>query len=169
MKNVECFRAKVSLEDFGQSNDRLNVEESPVLVPKEELHQFVESLLKANIRDQSQGNLETSATLVATRIIRIRTVIKGILAELGLPVSPVLDILLDLFVSEKNGRNVSISDAAIAGHCSATTGLRWVGVLIDFGLVQRSDDASDNRRSFVNLTDFGRQVTLQCIEACSVN
>lgn len=169
MKNVQRLSAKVNLGNIGRSSDHVAAEEVPFIIPKEELHLFVDGLLKANNLDQSQSNPEKSAVLAATKILRIRTDVNGILAELGLPVSPVLDILLDLFVSEKRGRNVSISDAAIAGHSSPTTGLRWVGVLTDFGLIERSDDASDSRRSFITLTVLGRQVALQCIEACSVN
>jgi hypothetical protein len=69
---------------------------------------------------------------------------------------PAWDILLDLFIAHGEGKQVSVSSACIGSAAPATTGLRWLGVLADEGLVVRENDAEDNRRVLVRLTETGR-------------
>ncbi len=68
---------------------------------------------------------------------------------------PAWDILLDLFIAQAEGKSVSVSSACIGSAAPATTGLRWLGVLADEGLVVRENDADDNRRVLVRLTTAG--------------
>ncbi|WP_199797827.1 MarR family winged helix-turn-helix transcriptional regulator [Porphyrobacter sp. HT-58-2] len=68
---------------------------------------------------------------------------------------PAWDILLDLFIAHAEGKPVSVSSACIGSAAPATTGLRWLGVLADEGLVVREGDASDQRRVLVRLTATG--------------
>lgn len=68
---------------------------------------------------------------------------------------PAWDILLDLYVAHAEGKPVSVSSACIGSAAPATTGLRWLGVLADEGLVVRENDAEDNRRVLVRLTRAG--------------
>lgn len=70
---------------------------------------------------------------------------------------PGWDILLDLFISRINGKRISITSACAASDCPPTTALRWVTVLEDDGLVNRIDDSSDRRRSWVAMSDKGMQ------------
>lgn len=135
----------------------------------EALQFFVNHLLEANFTENEPTKPKESPTSVATKILRFQTDTKEVLAQFRLPINPVLDMLLDLFINEQRGRKVSITDVAIAGLCLPTTGLRWVGVLTDAGLVQMTSDVLDHRRSFVSLTVQGRQVALQCIAACTIN
>jgi len=65
---------------------------------------------------------------------------------------PAWDILLDLYISEVEGKKISITSACAASNVPLTTALRWIGVLEDRGLVIRYDDPTDNRRSFVRIT-----------------
>lgn len=65
---------------------------------------------------------------------------------------PAWDILLDLDISARKGRRVSISSAVIASSVPPTTGLRHVSNLQNAGLVQRSADPGDGRRHFIELT-----------------
>jgi DNA-binding MarR family transcriptional regulator len=69
---------------------------------------------------------------------------------------PAWDILLDLYASEVEGRQVSISSACVASSVPATTALRWLNTLADSGLVARAPDGSDARRSNLELTPLGR-------------
>lgn len=69
---------------------------------------------------------------------------------------PAWDILLDLFIAQAEGKPVSVSSACIGSAAPATTGLRWLGVLADEGLVVRENDAEDHRRVLVRLTQAGR-------------
>lgn len=66
---------------------------------------------------------------------------------------PGWDILLDLYIAEADGKPVSVSSACIGSAAPPTTGLRWLGVLAEQGLVDRQHDPQDQRRVLVHLTD----------------
>ncbi|MCM0001224.1 MAG: MarR family transcriptional regulator [Erythrobacter sp.] len=69
---------------------------------------------------------------------------------------PAWDILLDLYIAAGEGKPVSVSSACIGSAAPATTGLRWLGVLAQEGLVVRENDAEDHRRVLVRLTPSGQ-------------
>jgi hypothetical protein len=68
---------------------------------------------------------------------------------------PAWDILLDLYIAHAEAKQVSVSSACIGSASPPTTGLRWLGVLTDEGLVARENDPEDNRRVLVRLTRKG--------------
>lgn len=68
---------------------------------------------------------------------------------------PAWDILLDLYIAQGEGKSVSVSSACIGSAAPATTGLRWLGVLADEGLIVREADPADHRRVMVRLTTAG--------------
>ncbi len=68
---------------------------------------------------------------------------------------PAWDILLDLFIAQGEGKRVSVSSACIGSAAPPTTGLRWLGVLAEQGLVVRENDPDDHRRVLVRLTPAG--------------
>lgn len=68
---------------------------------------------------------------------------------------PAWDILLDLYIAQAEGKSVSVSSACIGSAAPATTGLRWLGVLADEGLIVRENDPEDHRRVLVRLTARG--------------
>jgi hypothetical protein len=68
---------------------------------------------------------------------------------------PAWDILLDLYIAHGEGKPVSVSSACIGSASPPTTGLRWLGVLAEEGLVLRENDPEDNRRVLVRLTRKG--------------
>lgn len=70
---------------------------------------------------------------------------------------PAWDILLDLYVNGVRGRPVSITSACIAGDIPATTGLRWLGVLEQEGLIEREVSRTDARVTLVRLTPQSRE------------
>lgn len=65
---------------------------------------------------------------------------------------PAWDILLDLFAAGERGKRVAVTSACIGSGVPSTTALRWLNVLEARGLVEREEDLSDARRSFVRLT-----------------
>lgn len=69
---------------------------------------------------------------------------------------PAWDILLDLYIAAGEGKPVSVPSACIGSAAPATTGLRWLGVLADEGLILRENDAEDHRRVLVRLTPSGQ-------------
>lgn len=68
---------------------------------------------------------------------------------------PAWDILLDLYIAHVEKKPVSVSSACIGSAAPPTTGLRWLGVLADSGLVMREHDKEDQRRVLVRLTERG--------------
>lgn len=68
---------------------------------------------------------------------------------------PAWDIILDLFVTQGAGYRVSVTAACIASQVPPTTALRWLTILEDEGIIRRKPDASDRRRDWLELTDFG--------------
>lgn len=68
---------------------------------------------------------------------------------------PAWDILLDLYIAHAEKKPVFVSSACIGSAAPPTTGLRWLGVLADMGLVMREHDKEDQRRVLVRLTERG--------------
>lgn len=69
------------------------------------------------------------------------------------------NILLDLVVSEEEGRSLSVTALAVGAQAPLTTVLRYVEMLGSAGYVERVVDRKDRRRSLVRLTLRGREVT----------
>lgn len=67
------------------------------------------------------------------------------------------NILLDLFIQEIAGKDVSITSACIASLAPPTTGLRYVELLIGLGLIARIAHPNDRRSSHLTLTYTGRE------------
>lgn len=68
---------------------------------------------------------------------------------------PAWDILLDLFIAELEGKPLSVTAACIGAAVPTSTGLRWLAILEDQGLVRRENDPRDARRVFLHLTEDG--------------
>jgi DNA-binding MarR family transcriptional regulator len=66
---------------------------------------------------------------------------------------PAWDLLLDLALARIESRHISVTSACIASGVPATTALRYIGRLIDRGLVVREGDPSDRRRQWLSLSD----------------
>ncbi len=66
---------------------------------------------------------------------------------------PAWDILLDLTAARAEHARVSVTSACIASGVPPTTALRWIGQMIEAGLLERVQDDVDRRRAFVALTD----------------
>lgn len=70
---------------------------------------------------------------------------------------PAWDLLLDLLVSETEGRTVSTTAACLASGVAVSTAMRYIHLLEDRGLVMRVPDRNDARRVFVQLSPAGRR------------
>lgn len=66
---------------------------------------------------------------------------------------PAWDILLDLTAARAEHRRVSVTSLCIASGVPATTALRWIGQMVEAGLLERVEDESDRRRAFIALCD----------------
>lgn len=86
------------------------------------------------------------------RIVRHRQ-LRARFFESELFADPAWDILLDLTAARAEHTRVSVSSLCIASGVPTSTALRWIGQLIDAGLLQRLEDDADRRRAFIALTD----------------
>lgn len=96
------------------------------------------------------------AQQIAEDVYRLRS-IRAELLDADLFGEPAWDILIDLFIQQAKGKQVSVTSSCIASRVPATTSLRWISVLIERGYVQRSSDPADRRRAFVRLTPSGHE------------
>lgn len=69
---------------------------------------------------------------------------------------PAWDIALDLYVAGEERRCVSASSASIASRTPMSTGLRCIDRMVEAGVLRRSGDPVDARRSLVYLTAQAR-------------
>ena len=97
-----------------------------------------------------------NAIAMARRTYALRRKRAAIFGNAEIFGEPAWDIMLDLFVAEGEGKSVSVSSACIGSAAPATTGLRWLGVLAEEGLIVRENDPEDHRRVMVRLSPTGR-------------
>ena len=93
---------------------------------------------------------------LAKRLYEMRRMRDEVLGD-ALFSEPSWDILLDLFISEDEGRQLSVSAVCIGARSPSATALRYLTMLQDAGLVERTRDERDARRSHVRLTASGRR------------
>ena len=98
----------------------------------------------------------TAIVAVARRLYAMRRERDDLLGD-GLFSEPAWDILLDLFVSHHEGRQLSVSAVCIGARAPSATALRYLTMLQEAGLVQRTRDETDGRRSHVQLSPTGQQ------------
>lgn len=85
-------------------------------------------------------------------LIRQRQV-RGRFFDAQLFADPAWDILLDLAAARVERRQVSVTSLCIAAAVPATTALRWIGQLVETGLLLRVADPADRRRVNIALSD----------------
>ena len=68
---------------------------------------------------------------------------------------PAWDMMLALYCLPARGKILTVSGLCYASGAAPTTALRWVGNLIEAGLVERGPDAIDHRKHLVRLTSEG--------------
>lgn len=66
-------------------------------------------------------------------------------------------IMLELLATTSQKRNASVTTMATLGDMPATTGLRWINVLSNEGLITIANDLDDPLGKSVILTDQGRR------------
>lgn len=71
---------------------------------------------------------------------------------------PAWDVLLDLYVAKATNRSISVSSACIASGAPATTGLRWLKLLEEGGMIERKAARLDRRSTNVSLTEHANSV-----------
>ncbi len=79
-----------------------------------------------------------------------------------------LMILLDLY-AHAGKRPVMVSSACLASGGPATTGLRWLSVLVKKGLAERVADPNDGRRVNVVITPAGMTLVERWMARASIH
>jgi len=79
---------------------------------------------------------------------------------------PGWDLMLDLYIAQAGAKRVSVTSAAIGSGKPMSTGLRWVKLLIERGLVVREADPYDGRRSYLQLTPKAFQAMEEFLTRC---
>lgn len=104
---------------------------------------------KASIQGTSPGLPGASVIrgLIRQRQLRARFFDAELFAD------PAWDVLLDLSAARVEGKRVSVTSLCIASGVPATTALRWIGQMVDSGLLLRVPDANDGRRAYIALSD----------------
>lgn len=78
---------------------------------------------------------------------------------------PAWDILLDLAAARAERRQVSVTSLCIAAGVPATTALRWIGQMVESGLLLRIADPHDRRRAYIALSDSTADAMAHYFEA----
>lgn len=78
---------------------------------------------------------------------------------------PAWDILLELFILRLENRRASVKSVCIAADVPATTALRWINVLLSKKLIERSNDANDQRIKLISITNEGFEAMRQLLAA----
>lgn len=82
---------------------------------------------------------------------------------------PAWDLLLDLFIARLKKKRVSVTSACHAADVPPTTALRWLGLLADSNLIERFESETDQRVTWVRLTDYASQQMFRFIGDMSAN
>lgn len=76
------------------------------------------------------------------------------------------DLLLDLFQARLEDKMITVTSACIAADVPVSTALRWIGLLEQHGLVERSRNVSDQRSTWVRLTDRAAAAMIEYTDSC---
>jgi hypothetical protein len=102
-------------------------------------------------------HIRGGTTSLAEQFLRLRRHRDKIFGS-GFFGEPAWDMLLDLFLARAKGlRPVSVTSLCIASSVPSTTALRWIGFMVQQGLLVRDSDPLDRRRVFIRLTDAAWQ------------
>ena len=77
---------------------------------------------------------------------------------------PAWDMLLDLTAARVERTRISVTSLCIASGVPPTTALRWMGVMVDAGIFERTSDELDARRKFVRLSNKGAECIARYFE-----
>ena len=82
----------------------------------------------------------------------------------GLFGEPAWDMLLELFIQSAEGSKTPIKNLCLASCTPTSTAMRWIDRLLELGLIEKSNDDEDARRSLVRLTERGWQAIVAVLQ-----
>lgn len=72
-------------------------------------------------------------------------------------------ILLEIFISEGEGKPICVTDIGYTAELAGATTLRWLRLLESEALVTRHPDETDRRRCWLTLADEGRAAVVRVL------
>jgi DNA repair protein RadC len=106
-------------------------------------------MLKSSRHETEDGQGAALGNARAT--LRRRLLRRQLIGAVELFGEPAWEMLIDLFIHQAEGKPLSTSDLCVTSTLPMSSALRLVQKLCDAGLVDRSPDLMDARRSFVRL------------------
>ena len=104
-----------------------------------------------NKTDVSALDLKSETQVTAERLMREYSYRARFFQE-EVIVDPPWLMMLDLYIHRHTSNPVSVSSLCIASRVPATTALRWIRTLMEYGYLERHPDPSDGRRVFAELS-----------------
>lgn len=157
----EDLNATRRLEEVGRALDVAILEH--IIVTRTRTHNVIEGSAKAQshrtflpvfLRSNSgpAEEIEALARRNAETAMRRRILRKQLLGSPELFGEPAWDMLVDLFIHQSRGQPLSMSSLCITAGIPTSSAMKLIQRLCDAGILERSPDAYDGRRSLVNLT-----------------
>lgn len=134
-----------------------NLDHDSALAVAEAIENFAHHIKEAQPRRSRATDRRETLLMHARRIYNARRATNRIMDLAGFLTSPAFDTLLDLYINAASQRSVSVTSACIGTSCPPTTALRWIRLLEKQGLVSRSSDPLDRRKTYLVLTNEGIQ------------
>ncbi|WP_404712023.1 hypothetical protein [Sphingomonas sp. MMS24-J13] len=103
------------------------------------------STLATDPGDGAPPPIEARRLLLAKAWKRANEVPGKVFGDAMLFVNPPLNILLDLYISYREGQAINVSSVCLGSGAPATTGLRYIARLMEMGLLHKTEDARDHR------------------------
>jgi DNA-binding MarR family transcriptional regulator len=111
----------------------------------------IESAFRSlNYRTQSAGSLPPEKALeilISIQKLRHELYFHDLFAD------PAWDMLLTLKIYELRQHRLAITGLCAKSYVPNTTALRWIKIMEQRGLMERSNDSSDGRRKYLRLSD----------------
>lgn len=146
MDDANVFQGNEDLADLGLSGKELAT-----------FVQLLGRLINTNRENGSQPAKPSQARLIeiADGLYRLRRRREALMSPVfgaDLFADPAWDILLDLYVKNGRSEDVSVTQACSAAVVPVTTALRYITVLADRGLIERSKNPDDGRSYLLRLS-----------------
>lgn len=129
-------------------------EDSDLVVIKETLSELLGVLRMRDAKAEPAETRDSATGDTVDYVKRLLTIRTG--RRLFLPPSyfdgPALTILLDLYVSDREQRQVAVSDAVAVSGAPTSTALRCIATMEKDGYVTKQQDPTDKRRTLLRAT-----------------
>jgi DNA-binding MarR family transcriptional regulator len=123
------------------------------------LAELSEFAFTAKSGTELQAYVDLACSMYDTRRLRTRFLSPSVLGE------PVWDMLLALYCFTARGEVLSVSGLCQAAEVPTTTALRWIHLLEQKKLIDRSKDSRDARRAFISLSPSCKQMMTDYLAA----